>query len=198
VNRLKIIIFAGLGLLDVGAGAFALNAWTREPDDAPVARRAAHSLAPAAKPEPPAPVEGPDVETLARPLFMKSRRPSKGGPKDGPGAAQPPTGMKLHAVVALEDSLRVYLVADGSAKGKWLRVGDELNAWIVESISRRNVALRHDDQTVSIGFGAPEVQHSPASTPPAPPPQSPAESAPQANSAPPQPDEPPRLARRDR
>ena len=194
MNRLKVIIFAGLGLLDVGAGAFALDAWTREPDGAPVARRAAPSLAPAAKPEPPAPVEGPDVETLARPLFMKSRRPSKVGAKDGPDAASPPTGMKLYAVVALEDSLRAYLVGDGSAKGKWLRVGDELNAWTVESISRRNVALRHDDQTVSIGFAAAEVQHSPA----APPPQPPADAAPQADSAPPQPAEAPRFARRER
>ena len=184
MNRLKVITLAGLVVLDLAAGAYALDAWTRAPGDAPLAPRGAAPLAPAVAPEPPPVAEIPATETLGRPLFAKSRRPSLNAPKLA-AAAPPPAGMKLRAVVAMDQTARAYLVAEGSADGKWLRVGDELNSWTVESISRRAIALRRDAETVSIGFDyaeAPEPRAAPPATPPAP--QPPANPAPPANSAP--------------
>jgi hypothetical protein len=180
LNRLKVITLAGLVLIDLAAGAFALNAWTREPDDASFGPRGGRALAPAAASEPPPPSETPATETLGRPLFVKSRRPSLDGPKAGP-AAPPPTGMKLRAVVAINEAARAYLVADGSAEGRWLRVGDELNSWTVESISRREIALRRDAETVSIGFDDAEVPEPRAAPTP---PQSPPNPAAAPNPAP--------------
>ncbi|PPQ30036.1 hypothetical protein CCR94_13560, partial [Rhodoblastus sphagnicola] len=165
MNRLKVITLAGLALLDLAAGAFALNAWTREPDDASVAPRGAPPLAPAAASGPPPDAETAATETLGRPLFVKSRRPSLDGPKAGP-AAPPPTGMKLRAVVTIDEAARAYLVAEGSAEGQWLRVGDELNSWTVERISRREIALRRDEETVAIGFDDAEAPAPRAAAPP--------------------------------
>lgn len=149
MNRLHGIILAGLAVVDLAAGAFALNAWIGQADDAPAVARAPRPLAPADAEDLASIDLGPDTETLARPLFVKSRRPSPVGFADDAAA---PTDMKLRAIVALDQAPRAYLVANGAVEGKWVSVGDEIGAWKVESISSAQVALQREAQTVSIGF----------------------------------------------
>jgi hypothetical protein len=183
LNRLHVITLAGLAVLDLAAGAYALNAFTRQPDEAPAVARAVRPLAPAAAAEPPAMELGPEAETLARPLFVKSRRPPPVRPKADADEGPPPTDMKLRAIVALDQSPRAYLVANGAAEGKWLKVGDELGSWTVDSIEPMQIALRHESQTVSIGFDYSEAPppRAAVAAPPAPPP---AREANEANPAP--------------
>ena len=171
MNRLHVITLAGLAVLDLAAGAYALDAFTRQPDDAGAVARAVRPLAPAAPPELPAVEPGADAETLARPLFVKSRRPAQARSQASADDGPPPTAMKLRAIVALDENPRAYLVADGAAEGKWLKVGDELGSWTVDLISPMEIALRHGQQTVSIGFDyaeAPEPRAAFAAPPPPP------------------------------
>jgi hypothetical protein len=154
LNRLKIIVLVGLTGLDLCAGAFAWRAVAGR-DEGLVARPAI-ALVAARPAELVMPAHGEDPETLARPLFSKSRRPS---PKsqtraDGgsPPPLSPPAGIKMDAVILFDRAARAFISSNALVEGKWLAVGDSFENWTVDSIAPQEVALHRDASSIRIGL----------------------------------------------
>lgn len=153
MNRLQIIILACLTFLDVAAVVFA---W-RNLVGAEVILRPVTRSAPMIVLDPvfdlPASTPDNNSETLSRPLFVKSRRPFLDHPsatEANTGAA--PGGLKLHAVIGFDQSVRAFVTSDANAEGKWLTVGDIFENWTVESIDAQEITLRQDADLLRIGL----------------------------------------------
>jgi hypothetical protein len=173
LNRLKIISLAGLTLLDVAAALFVWRAFSgAEAADRPPPG-SAPSIVPAALSDAPITRQGEDSETLARPLFWKSRRPSQAGfrPANEPSHAPAPADLKLHAIIGFNYSNRAFVTSRAAADGKWLSVGETFESWTVDSITSHEIALRQDVDLLRVGLDYDEVA---APAAPSPPPQPPA------------------------
>lgn len=159
MNRLKIISLVGLALLDLAAGLFAWRSFNvgRVGDSVP--GRSPAMVDAAALSDVPVAALGDDVETLARPLFVKSRRPWQATPKAASEAvhAPPPVGLKLHAIVGFDHSIRAFVTSSAAADGKWLSVGETFENWTVDSITHQEIALRQDADLLRVGLAYDDV-----------------------------------------
>ncbi|MCI4677165.1 hypothetical protein K9U39_12950 [Rhodoblastus acidophilus] len=173
MNRLKTITLAVLAVIDVAAAGFA---WRSVAGDAAVVdlpRRASAAIMPAAPSDEPVAAPGDDPETLARPLFTKSRRPWRGAQdaaSDGDGSP-PPAGLKLHAIIAFDRSTRAFVTSDADAQGRWLRVGETFESWTVAGISRQDISLRLNASLLHFGLDYDDAARAAPEPPPAPPPR---------------------------
>lgn len=105
------------------------------------------------------------VQTLARPLFWKSRRPYEAPPtdtlknatKENPSIA---TATRAQAAINTDITLSGLYRADGrkkallasrtSPEGKWLEAGDQIDNWTLSSIDDESVSLQSNDQTLKL------------------------------------------------
>jgi hypothetical protein len=168
-----LISFAGLAALDLAAALFVWRSFVATDGGHSLPARNAPMLVPAGLTEVPKATEGDDHETLARPLFVKSRRPSQVAPRaaNGASAAPPPAGLKLRAIIGFDRWVRAFVTSSAAVDGKWVSVGEIFENWRVESISPQEIALRQDSDTLRVGLdydGAPApVGPAPALPPPA-------------------------------
>ena len=89
-------------------------------------------------------------ETLARPVFFKSRAPfvppPPPPPPQPPKAAAPPApvdpGLHLAGVAITAGASRAYLVGRGHADGAWVAEGDAFMGWTVKSIDAASAKLQ--------------------------------------------------------
>ncbi|HMK91246.1 MAG TPA: hypothetical protein VK446_16645 [Methylocystis sp.] len=104
------------------------------------------------------PMSPPDTQTLARPLFEKSRRPGLKKPRDegpaqGPVASDsPPAGMVLRGIAGLGDDTRVFIVTTAQLEGVWLKIGEKLEGWTVESVAKSIVVLKRGEREAKLEF----------------------------------------------
>ncbi len=92
-----------------------------------------------------------DVQTLTRPVFMKSRRPQPPKtPTDrtatratGSPAA---SGLTLGGIVHFRGSPRAYIVSNGLAVGEWLSVGEKVGVWTIVEIRKLDLTLENGAQ----------------------------------------------------
>lgn len=103
--------------------------------------------------DPPKPASA-DVETLSRPIFSRSRRPS---PKAKPQVeadlapnAHAPGGMTVSAIVKNKDVHQAYVVSQDAPGGAWRKVGDTVDSWTISRIDRHEIILTSGQQTASI------------------------------------------------
>jgi len=170
LNRLKVITLVVLAALDGAGVLFAWSGFAATQPQADVAARPAPRIVPAPLSEPALLEQGEDSETLARPLFVKSRRPPKSvALVNGARAAIAPPGMKLHAVIGFNRSSQAFVTSDGAAAGQWLKVGDLFENWTIESIMAQEIALRRDEENVRVGLDYDSPPATPGSAPPPPP-----------------------------
>jgi hypothetical protein len=175
LNRLKIIILASLAGLNLAAALFAWRSFAGAEPGERIPARSAAMIVPAGVSDAPAIPEGDDRETLSRPLFVKSRRPSQNASRAASEAsvAPPPAGLQLHAVVGFSHSARAFVTSSSAADGKWLKVGENFENWMVDSIAAQEIALRQDADLLRVGLfydtAAAPVGLTP--TPPPPPPK---------------------------
>jgi hypothetical protein len=101
----------------------------------------------------------PDAQTLKRPLFAKSRRPTeRGAQPENPSpiaSAQvetPPAGMALKGVVNHGEDTRVFIVTNALAEGVWLKPGEAIEGWTIESARKSDVTLRKGDHVAHLEF----------------------------------------------
>jgi hypothetical protein len=154
MNRLKIISMAGLAALDLVAVLFAWRSFSGADATDRLPVRSASTIVPAALSDASAATEGNDPETLARPLFAKSRRPWQGGPPlaNEASAAPPPAGLKLRAIVGFNRSAHAFVISSAAAEGKWLSVGEKFENWTVDSIAEQEIALRQNAGLLRVGL----------------------------------------------
>ncbi len=102
--------------------------------------------------DPPKPASA-DVETLSRPIFSRTRRPS---PKAKPVEADlspnaiAPGGLTVSAIVKNKDAHQAYVVSQDAPEGAWRKVGDMVDSWMISRIDRHEVILKSGEQTASI------------------------------------------------
>lgn len=159
LNRLKIIALAALGALDVVAALFAWRAFFGPEAGMDLPARAAPPIVPAAIAAAAPQASHDDSETLSRPLFSKSRRPSLNAAHLAADAASspPPAGLKLLAVIAFGHDARAFVVSSVDADGKWLSVGDSIESWTVESIAPQDISLRQQDDRIRVAINYDEA-----------------------------------------
>lgn len=154
LNRLKIIALAGLATLDLAAGLFAWRGFAGADGGERLEARSAPMIVPAALSGAPSLASGDDPETLSRPLFVKSRRPSQHAPRAASetAAAPRPAGLKLLAIIGFSHTARAFLISSAAADGKWLSVGEIFENWTVDSIAEQEIALRQDADVLRVGL----------------------------------------------
>lgn len=96
-----------------------------------------------------------DVQTLARPIFSKSRRPlaerpnarlSKAPPSPPPAA--PTVG--LQAIVGSRSNGRAFLISRPFPEGKWYRVGEQIEGWTIADMQSSELTLTNNAHTVRL------------------------------------------------
>lgn len=114
--------------------------------------------------------------TQERPIFSASRRPPQravvapvaeeaSAPPPKPVAEGPPPLSLVGAVVGEGDSIAVF-VDRASQKTIRLRPGEAHAGWVLSSVLRREVTLKKDDRTETIGLKALEGQATATGMPP--------------------------------
>lgn len=89
-----------------------------------------------------------DVQSLSRPIFSKSRRPS-------PKAANPGSlgngstdidGISVTAIVLSKKTIEAFFVSANSPEGTWRKVGDTVDAWTITAIAPKEITLQSAGQ----------------------------------------------------
>lgn len=145
--------------------------------------------------EPPKPASA-DVETLSRPIFSKSRRPSPkhAAPQATSGnAAAAPDGLAVTAIVRSKGITRALVLSMDAPGGLWQKVGDTVGGWLITAIEPTELILSSGPQVVRVKLysddtSAPTTgaEAPPPGAPPPPPMGGPTPPAP-ANGGPPPP-----------
>lgn len=145
------IALAGLGFVNLAAAAFAWRSFTSGTEEDAVPARSAPLILPAAQTADAAPALDEDRETLARPLFDKTRRPALGIPRSA-GATAAPSGIKLLAVIGFNHTARAFVISSAAAEGKWLSAGEIFENWKVDSIEPHEIVLRQETGLLKVGI----------------------------------------------
>ncbi|MGA2129857.1 MAG: hypothetical protein ABSG76_27305 [Xanthobacteraceae bacterium] len=96
-------------------------------------------------------------QTLAHPVFFKSRAPFVAPPPAPPAIAKPAAapvspdpGLTLAGVMIGEGHRKAYLVSKADSRGTWVKEGETASGWIVQSVTAAAVNLRQRDFTVEL------------------------------------------------
>jgi hypothetical protein len=98
-------------------------------------------------------------ETLARPVFFKSRAPyvpppPAPPPPPKPVAAPPPApvdpGLVLGGVVIWEETKKAYIFNKADSRGAWLSEGETILGWRVESIDVLTARLQQAGRAIEL------------------------------------------------
>ena len=95
-----------------------------------------------------------DVQTLSRPLFSKSRRPSAIAAKPAPSETEkanpsaPPPNVMVSAIVKFGPRTQAFVVSSTAPEGKWLAVGETVDGWSVDAIHSSGIVLKNGERTM--------------------------------------------------
>jgi hypothetical protein len=113
-----------------------------------------------------------DVQTLTRPIFAKSRRPTPEKKNETASAAKvagPPPALALQAIVLANGASRAYLVGRGGASGDWYLVGQVVEEWTISEIRAFELTLKAGERTATLSLYPDTPSPSEAETKPPPP-----------------------------
>jgi hypothetical protein len=112
-----------------------------------------------------------DTQTLTRPIFSKSRRPSArdaqqtGASAAAAPAAPLPTGLSLKAIVVRGKEKSAFIVCDSFPDGKWLKEGEALQSWTITAMHSLDVILTNGDNVSQLSIDYSEKGLSQPETP---------------------------------
>jgi hypothetical protein len=178
LSPLSAILLAVLVAVTATTGLFALNA-TLGPsasDDGAVAPDWKPPTLAIVALDPPKPASA-DLESLSRPIFSKSRKPS---PKAAVTPAlvsesAAPGALSVTAIVRNRKTAQAFFVSPDAPDGAWRKVGDTVGSWLITAIAPMEVVLQGGGQTTKVKLyadPAPAVDTA-APTAPLPPPGDP-------------------------
>ena len=156
-ERLSPLMLASLALLantTMLSALFLLRAligWG-DPEPAPMAdwRPPAVSL----KDTPTSAAFAADTQTLTRPVFAKSRRPSA-QPAASPVAtlgSGPQPALGVEAIVFSKDGPRAYLASQGAGSGDWYIVGQSADGWTISEIRPSELVLKSGERSAILSL----------------------------------------------
>lgn len=118
-------------------------------------------------------------QTLAQPVFYKSREPYVAPP---PRPAPPPTpavvakpppsvmidpGLTVAGIIISEGVRKAYVLGKSDPRGSWLSEGETLSGWKVQTIDAGGVKLEQRDHTIELQlYPAASEDHAPPSPSP--------------------------------
>ena len=113
-------------------------------------------------------------QTLAQPVFFKSREPYVAPPPPPPTPPTPAAMPKAPAPVVVDPGLTVgqgvrkaYLQGKSDPHGSWVSEGETLTGWKVQAIGADGVKLQQQDHTIELQlYPAPSEDHAPPSPSP--------------------------------
>lgn len=117
-----------------------------------------------------------DEQTLSRPLFVKSRRPTSANataaptdPASEPIAPSP--AFSLAGIVHFGANSRAFLAKSDGADGEWYEVGEKVAGWTLAQIRRVDLTLTSGERSANLKLylDSPAAEAA-ATAPPAPPP----------------------------
>lgn len=106
-------------------------------------------------PPPPQKPASADVQTLSRPIFSKSRRPSAAAAKPASSEAEkanpsaPPPNVIVSAIVKFGPRTQAFVVSSTTPDGKWLAVGETVDGWSVDAIRSSEMVLKNGERTLT-------------------------------------------------
>jgi hypothetical protein len=151
----------GLASLNAWLLAAALETPAPEPDvkvAVPAADHAAHPSAAELDVPKPRPLAA-YGQTLAKPVFFKTRAPYVPPPPAPPpapkpvAAAPPPPvdpGLALGGVVIMEGARKAYIFNKADSRGLWLSEGETILGWKVESIDAMAARLQQANRSIEL------------------------------------------------
>jgi hypothetical protein len=162
--RVSPLALAGLlGLACLNAGLLAVALKDPAAEASATAPIATPDQPPIPAPEPKLPKRKPVMaysETLAKPVFFKSRAPyvppppAPPPPPPKPVAAPPPVpidpGLVLGGVVIMEEVKKAYIFNRSDSRGAWLSEGETILGWKVESIDALTARLQQRGRTIEL------------------------------------------------
>ncbi len=89
-----------------------------------------------------------DIESISRPIFSKSRKPS---PKAA-NAVSPSNGttesggISVTAIVLNKKILQAYIISSDAPEGAWRKIGDTVDSWNIASIAPKEVVIQNGGQ----------------------------------------------------
>jgi hypothetical protein len=96
-------------------------------------------------------------ETLARPLFQRTRAPfvpPASPPQPAPSVPAPPPaanpGIALGGVIINGVLRKAYLFSRGSPQGMWVGEGDSFMGWTVAAVDAGSAKLRQAERTIDV------------------------------------------------
>jgi hypothetical protein len=97
-------------------------------------------------------------QTMARPVFYKSREPfvPPPPPPPDPKAAVPPPApvappnFALGGVMISEDAKKAYVVNKANSQGQWLSEGETIMGWTLQSIDTTSAKLQQAERTIEL------------------------------------------------
>lgn len=147
--------------------------------------------------DPPKPPSA-DVETLSRPIFSKTRKPS---PKaavavDAANISEAPTGVVVTAIVRNKKVTQAFMISTEAPDGAWRKEGDQVDSWTLHKILPAEVVLQSGDRLTKVKLYTPPPETpeapveggfsvGPGATPAAPPEAPPVQQDPSSNTPPP-------------
>jgi len=96
-----------------------------------------------------------DVQSLSRPIFSKSRRPS---PRSVPARAEPVAapiarnadGLTVYAIVKKENTSQAFIISAEEPEGAWKKIGDTVDTWTISSIDAAELTLKNGDRSAKL------------------------------------------------
>ncbi len=96
-----------------------------------------------------------DVQSLTRPIFSKSRRPS---PRSAPARAEPVAapiasnadGLTVYAIVRNGTTNQAFIISVEAPEGAWKTIGDTVDAWTISSIDAAELTLKNGDRSAKL------------------------------------------------
>ncbi len=157
LSPLHLMALCAMSLLTLASGVFALRsamAPVTLPIEAKQQWRTPVALSDAARGARAPPAL--DTQTLSRPLFSKSRRPSEAQKRKveahAAGPSTIPAGMTLRAIINFGQDTQVFLVTNATSDGVWLKVGEQIEGWTLTEVSPTEVTMRNGDKTARLEF----------------------------------------------
>lgn len=113
-----------------------------------------------------------DTQTLTRPIFSKSRRPSPRNDQQAsskaPATLPPPPlppGLSLKAIVILGKNKNAFVVCNSLPDGKWMKEGETIQGWTITTMHDLNVILKNGDHSARLALDYAGTDQTPVDTP---------------------------------
>ena len=97
--------------------------------------------------DPPKPANG-DIESISRPIFSKTRKPTlKTAYAVSPANTTTDTGaLSVTAIVLNKKIMQAFIISSDAPEGAWRKIGDSVDSWSITEIAAKEVIIQNGGQ----------------------------------------------------